>query len=132
MEGKKLFRTRFEKAQHRDAGLAMVLILLLVGIFTGHSQWYLPAFVVLMLALLFPLIFYPFSVVWYALSEVMGRVMSAVVLTALFCILIVPTGVVRRLAGKDTLRLKQFGKQAATAFSQRDINFAKTDVEHPY
>lgn len=132
MEDKKLFRTRFEKAHHRDAGLALVLILLLVGIFTGHSQWYLPSFVVLMLALLFPLIFYPFSVVWYALSDVMGHVMSAVVLSLLFCVLIVPTGVVRRLAGKDALRLKLFGKQADSAFIHREITFNKTDVEHPY
>ncbi|HRZ43238.1 MAG TPA: SxtJ family membrane protein [Bacteroidales bacterium] len=132
MEGKRLFRTRFDKTQHRDAGLALVLVLLLVGIFSGHPQWYLPSFILLVLAMTIPMVFYPFSVFWYAFSDVMGHVMSAVILTLLFSLLIVPTALLRRMAGKDALRLKLFGKQADTAFIHRDITFAKSDIEHPY
>ena len=66
------------------------------------------AVVVLVVTMTVPLVFRPLSVVWFGFSHVLGTVMSKVLLAAVFYLIVTPVGVVRRLLGHDSLRLRAF------------------------
>lgn len=112
--------------------MALVLICLL-----GSEIWSLPklvpaAIVVLLLTMTWPRIFQPFAIFWFALSEVLGTVVSKIVLTLLFYVLLLPIGRVMSLVGKDSMRLKSWKKGNETVFRSREHTFAAKDLEYPY
>ena len=58
--------------------------------------------------------------------------MSKVVLTLTFFLVLTPTALFRRLCGKDTLRLRCFGRDQSSVFRVRDHTFTPADIEQPY
>jgi hypothetical protein len=58
-------------------------------------------------ALIRPPVLAPLNRAWTRLGLVVSKVVNPVVMTLLFCLTIVPFGVLLRLAGKDLLRLKR-------------------------
>jgi hypothetical protein len=69
--------------------------------------WLGAALLILGLALLAPGVLAPFNRAWRRLSELLGRVVSPVVLGVLYFLLLVPAGLLGRLFGRDELRLKK-------------------------
>jgi hypothetical protein len=116
----------------RDTGLAMVLILLIAHAATGRDGFTTAALVVLVVAMTAPLLFRPLSVVWFGFSHVLGTVMSKVLLAAVFYLLVTPVGVVRRLLGHDSLRLRAFKQGDASVMHPRGHVFAAGDLDKPY
>jgi hypothetical protein len=57
------------------------------------------------LALAAPQLLAPLNRLWFRLGMLMGAVVTPVVMTVIFVIAVVPTAVIRRLAGHDDLRL---------------------------
>jgi hypothetical protein len=57
-------------------------------------------------ALVFPRGLKPFYGVWMTIGETLGWVNSRVILSVVYYVLIVPTGAVRRMMGKDPMRQK--------------------------
>ncbi len=49
----------------------------------------------------------PLNKAWFHLGEVLGKVVSPIVLGAIFFLLITPVGVIARLLGRDELKLKR-------------------------
>ena len=49
----------------------------------------------------------PLNRAWFALSLFLGKVVSPIVLSAIFFVLIVPVAVITRLFGRDALLLKK-------------------------
>ena len=68
----------------RDTGLAAALILMLITWFTANTTWVIPAIVVLILTMTVPVVFKPLSVVWFGLANLLGHVVSTVILSVLF------------------------------------------------
>jgi len=129
---KDFFVTKINKKQATDAGMALVLILLFIGFFSKNILFYklaLPALILIMLA---PMIMYPFAVFWFSMANILGTIMSKILLTIIFIIVVLPVAVIRKIAGKDTLRLKQFKKSTESVMLHRDKCFTKEDVETPY
>ena len=116
----------------RDTGLAAALILMLVTWFTADTTWALPAIVVLVLTMTVPVVFKPLSVVWFGLANLLGHVVSTVVLTVLFFVVLMPIGLVRKMGGADALGLKKWRNGDETAFVVRDHTFIAGDLEKPY
>ncbi len=46
--------------------------------------------------------------------------------------LVLPVGLVRRLLGKDSMRIKSWKKGKESVFRVRDHRFSAKDLEHPY
>jgi hypothetical protein len=116
----------------KDAGLALVLISLIC-----YQVWQIPllmmaAIVCLIIAMTYPPIFKPFAICWFALSAALGTVVSKILLTGLFFTLVLPVGMIRRLMGKDSMRLKCWKKGSESVFRVRDHRFAAKDLELPY
>ncbi|MDY6824186.1 MAG: SxtJ family membrane protein [Thermodesulfobacteriota bacterium] len=115
-----------------DGGLALVLILLIVAWIRTHNLFVGTAAIGVLLCMVAPRVFTPFAMLWFGLSHGMGMVMSRVVLTVVYCLVVVPVGLLRRLAGADPMMLKRWKKQDGSVFVDRGHTFSRSDIEHPY
>ena len=84
------------------------------------------------LSLVIPRLYYPLAVVWFGLGSALGRVTSGVLLTLLFVLLVVPVAALKRLFGRDTLRLRAFKKRGDSVFVVRNHVYRDSDLQHPF
>jgi len=126
------FPTTISKKQASDSGMAAVLILLLIGFFTNNDLYYKIAIPLLVINMTVPMFYYPFAVLWFGFSQVLGTVVSKIVLTVIYIIIVIPIGVSRRLLGKDSLKLSEFKKSKSTVMQIRNYSFLSKDIENPY
>ena len=118
--------------QCKDSGLALVLICLICFQVWKHQFLILLAIAFLLVAMTYPPIFKPFARFWFGLSTAMGTVVSKIILTIAFFTVVFPVGLVRRILGKDAMRLKSWKKGNVSVFRQRNHRFSAEDLEHPY
>jgi len=132
-EKKKVFFSKsITREQSKDTGLAMMLILLLVGLFSGNILFYKLVIPVLLVVMIVPGWFYPLAILWFGFSHLLGSFMSQVILSVIFFIIVMPVALFRKLIGVDTLRLKQFKKGSGTVMHIRNHVFVPSDIEKPY
>ncbi len=118
--------------QAKDTGMAIVLICLLISIGYGKQQLVLVAIVFLLINMIKPLLYRPAAKIWLGLSHILGTIMSKIILTIIFFLLVLPVGLLRRMIGKDTLQLKKWRKETSSVFKIRDYKFTSKDIENPY
>ncbi len=123
---------KMSQKQLTDAGMALVLILLLVGFLTKNQLFYKLAIPVLVVNMIFPKIYYPFAILWFGISNLLGAVVSRIILSVVYFIFVVPIGILRRLLGKDNLILHKFKKDKTSVFRSRNIVFSPEDIKNPY
>ena len=129
---KQAFPTRITKNQARDTGMAMVLLCLILGFLTGADWMFTLAIPVLVLTMIVPGVYYPVAVVWLGISHLVGTVVSRILLTAVFYVVVLPVGLVRRILGKDSLQLKEFGRGKGSVMKVRDHLYVPADIDKPY
>lgn len=115
-----------------DCGIALALLFLATGLYTQEQSFNLIAFVVLLIIAVWPVLLRPLAHVWFGISRIMGEVMSVVLLTLIFFIVLSPVAIVRRMMGKDRLFLKKFKKDRSSVFQERRHIFQSPDLKHPY
>ena len=118
--------------QASDTGMAAVLLLLLIGVFSHNGFYYKIAIPVLIINMVFPMFYYPLAIIWLGLSQLLGTFASKIILTIIYGILVVPVGVFRRLLGKDSLQLSEFKKGNHSVMQKRNYTFVSKDIENPY
>lgn len=118
--------------QAKDTGMAMVLVCLLAGILGARPQFFTASVVLLLLNMTFPGAYRPVAKIWLGLSHLMGTVMSRVILTVVFFLLLMPVGVVRRLLGHDSLQIRRWKKDMSSVFRVRGHTFTARDIANPY
>jgi len=128
----KYFPKTISKKQASDTGMAIVLIFLLVGLFTQNDLYYKIAIPVLIINMTFPMFYYPFAIVWLGFSHILGTVMSKIILTIVYFIIVLPVGIFRRIIGKDSLQLSNFKKGNDSVMKERNYTFSSIDIENPY
>ncbi len=112
--------------------MALTLLALLLGIFTNRDFYFIIAFWVLLLTMIFPKLYYPAAIVWFGLAQALSWVSSRVILTLVFFLLIVPVGLVRRAMGKDPLQRKDFKRGNQSVMKERNHRFTAADIDKPY
>jgi hypothetical protein len=118
--------------QCTDAGLALVLLALLAGLL-GKQPWALPAAALLTVLLMAaPSLFRPWARLWFGFSHVLGGIMSKVLLTAVFFLVLAPVGLARRWAGKDPMRVKDWKAGTGSVFRDRSHPVSAADLEQPF
>ena len=135
MNKKKLwnyFPKTISKKQASDTGMAAILILLLIGLFTHNNLYYKIAIPVLIINMTFPMFYYLFAIIWLGFSQLLGTVLSKIILTIVYILMIIPVGIFRRLIGKDSLQLSEFKKGSNSVMKTRNYNFSSKDIENPY
>ena len=128
----KYFPKTISKKQVSDTGMAIVLILLLVGLFSQNNFYYKIAIPVLIINMTFPMFYYPFALIWLGFSHLLGTVVSKIILTIVYIIMVIPVGIFRKLLGKDSLQLSKFKKSNETVMKERNYSFSSKDIEKPY
>ncbi|MGO8763452.1 MAG: hypothetical protein ACLP2P_14890 [Desulfobaccales bacterium] len=118
--------------QAKDTGMAMVLICLLLG-YWGKFPKFLPAAIMLLLiTMTWPKAFTPLAVLWFGLSHLLSSVVSRVILSVVFFLVVTPIGVIRRWAGKDALQLKKWKQGRDSVFVVREGPVQGKDMTNPY
>ena len=86
----------------------------------------------LLISLVFPLVFYPLTYIWFGLAKVLGFVSSQILLTLLFFFLITPVGLFRQWIGKDNLQLKKFKKERNSVLVSRGEEVLPEHLKNPF
>ncbi len=118
--------------QARDTGMAMVLICLLIGFMGNKIVFYKVAIPLLIIDMTLPAFYKPVAKIWIGLSSLLGTVVSKILLTIIFFVLVTPLGLIRRLSGFDSLQLKKWKKDNSSVFTIRNHTFKSRDIETPY
>lgn len=96
----------------------------------GHFWYFLAPGAALMLAgLACPKALRSIYVVWMSVAIVLGFIVSLLILTGLFFLVITPIGLAARLSGKDFLRLKP-DPRAATYWIPRERKADKSPADY--
>lgn len=118
--------------QAKDTGLATILILLLFVYLGGYNYLVLPAIFVLLLAMIWPAIFKPLAKVWFGFSHLLGSIISKILLSMIFYIVVTPIGLLRRARGADSMRISKWKQNGESVFIERNHTYSTTDLKNPY
>ena len=112
--------------------MAMVLILLIIAVFSLEIIYVKIALFFLVLTMTIPLIFKYIAVIWFGFSQLLGTVVSKILLTVVFFLVVTPMGLIRKVLGYDSLKLKEYKKGTGSVMQSRNITFKKEDINKPY
>lgn len=128
----RLSRRKITKDQSRDTGMGVVLLLLVLFI-ARKREWYLIGAIAMhVVNMIAPQVYRPAAVVWFGLSHLIGTIVSKILLVIVFFFIVTPIAIVRRLFGKDSLKLRDFKRGSDSVMLERNHLFVSADMERPY
>ena len=116
----------------KDTGLAMVLILLIIGLVAENELYFQIAIGAVVILMVYPQLFKPLAYIWFGLSLLLGTFLSKIILTVIFFGLVTPLGIIKRMFGSEPLQLKKWNSNVNSAFKTREHVFIKDDITHPF
>ncbi len=127
-----------DKKELRKFGIsvgAVILLISLLLLYWEKSFWiwfFIVADFLIIAGVLFPNILLPLQKVWMTLAVLLGFVMTRVILSILYYIIITPIGFITRIIGKDFLSLK-IDKTAKSYWNYRSKKeYQKIDTERQF
>ena len=114
------------KKDLRKFGLTVGIVLVAIGallIYLEKSSaiyFTLIGGLLILLGILFPQLLKPLNKIWMGLAIVLGFIMTRVILTTLFYLVITPIGFLAKIFGKKFMLLK-YDKSAKTYWEKRSI-----------
>jgi hypothetical protein len=132
MAAAKKFSAKITKKQCTEFGQVATLVVLIFALHYKSDHWVVAAFVLILMTIILPIIFYPFAIVWFGLSELLSIVSPAIILTIIFFLIVAPVGLIRRLLGKDSMQLKQFKKDKRPVMIDRNHLYIESDLLHTF
>jgi len=126
------FKRKITKDQSRDTGMAMVLLLLIIFAARKREGWLIGAMVLHVLNMIVPRIYQPIAVLWLGLSDLLGTIVSTILLSVVFFAIVTPIAVLRRFLGKDPLKLRAFKAGQDSVMLERNHTFVRGDLDRPY
>lgn len=127
-----MLKKKINADQCRDTGLAMILIALLLALGKGSMKPVAIAVMVLILTMTAPKLFSPLARLWFSLSHWLGEIVSTILLTVVFFVVVTPIGLLRKLSGKDAMGLGQWKAGRQSVFVRRDHAVSAADLEKPF
>ena len=115
-----------ERTKHLETILVLVVALVVVFMFNGHRYWIWGAITLGAIGLFIPYLAGKIHWAWMKLAHVMGYVMSKVMLTLVYVLVVVPMGIFSRK--KITLQLKSTADKSY--FRERNYTYKKEDLEN--
>lgn len=114
-------------------GIVSSLIAIVLLIYSNSSA---PLFiaiggVLIATAYIFPTILLPLQKIWMALAVILGFIMTRVILSILFYLVITPINFISRLFGKDFLNLK-IEKEKKSYWNLREEEYEKSSTEKQF
>ncbi|MDR1924499.1 MAG: hypothetical protein LBQ66_08990 [Planctomycetaceae bacterium] len=138
-----------DSKKESDTGQALTLLCLIVFMVTFSRLFVTFALILLVVNMVCPVVFRPAAFVWFGLAEVLGMIVSRIVLTLVFVVMVIPVGLIRYWAGSDPMRLKEWkqspnvvgcqndecegkGKYKDSVFVERNHLYTAQDIINPY
>ena len=118
--------------QAKDTGLAIVLILLIIEYIRRPDWLVLSAMLVLILTMTWPAVFKPLAKVWFGFSHLLGGIVSKIILTIVYFLIVTPMGLVRKALGADPMKGKLWKKGDDSVLVDRNHLYTREDIEKPY
>ena len=112
--------------------MAFTLILILARLFSESEYFLYAALVLLVLTMTAPTIFKSLAAVWFGFSKLLGTILSKIILSVVFFLVVTPVATIRRLMHKDSLRLREFKKSNDSVMDKRNHTFGPMDIEKPF
>jgi hypothetical protein len=124
--------TQVTKRQCLEFGLLVVLATIYTGLHFKERYFFVAAFISTLLIILWPFVFYPFAMIWFAIIRVVSFISSWFIMLILFFVVVTPVGLFRRMTDRDTLQLKQFKKGRQSVMTDINHTYTKTDLLHTF
>lgn len=115
------------KAQNKDFGLVMTLAATVVAVVTVNWAWVYVALAVAAVTAVTPGVLTPLSWCWFGLARVLERVVTSVLLTAVYYLVVTPVGLLRRLTAKKDVR-----EPSASTLRDADHLYDPTDFDRQF
>jgi hypothetical protein len=127
-----LFKRNITKDQSRDTGMAMVLIFLIAAASRKKEGYLFVAMALHVVNMIVPQVYKPLGYLWFGLSDLLSAVVSKIMLSIVFFGVVTPIAILRRLSGKDSLKLRAFKGGKDSVMVERNHSFIGRDLESPY
>jgi hypothetical protein len=128
----RFLKRRITKDESRDSGMAVVLLFLILWFVLKRREFVVAAVALHVVNMTLPQIYRPFAVLWLGLSDLLGWVVSNILMSVVFFAVVTPIGLFRRLLGKDSLKLRVFKAGTDSVMVARSYKFTARDLERPY
>jgi hypothetical protein len=115
-----------------DAGIAMAIVSILAGLFSHRPGFQFLTLGILVINMLAPKFYYPFAIVWFGLSGLLGSITSKIILGLVFYFVVTPVGLIRRFYRNDRLNLTRFKKDKLSVFKVRDHKYISSDLKNMF
>jgi len=112
--------------------MAMVLLLMLIAASRKREGYLFVAMALHVLNMVAPQVYRPIAVLWLGISDLLGAVTSRILLSLVFFGVVTPIGLLRRLLGKDSLKLRAFKTGKNSVMVDRNHTFVAQDLDRPY
>jgi hypothetical protein len=132
MENESSIISSIKRKQCVETGILSTLIVLIVQLKTGIHELTMLSLALSLITLVLPWIFFPIAIVWFGFAKILGAIMPRILLTMIFFLVITPVGLIRRMAGKDKLKLRQFKRQRSSALVERNHVFNASDLNDSF
>jgi hypothetical protein len=116
----------------KDTGLAIILILLIIEYIRRPGWLTFSTMGVLILTMTWPAAFKPLGRIWFAFSHLLGTIVSKVILTLVFYLIVTPVGLIRRILGADPMKNKLWKNGDDSVLVTRDHLYSSEDIQKPY
>ena len=116
---------KIKMGSERGFGLVFFCFFLIVAtlpLLSGETPrlWALAvAFIFVVLALVRPVVLSPLNKLWFQFGLLLGKIVSPIVMSLVFFLTVLPTGIIMRLLGKDLLNRK-IDRSATTYWVKRE------------
>ena len=122
--------TNYSQEKKYETILAIVLGLLVIWIFTNAKALVIISAVLAFIGLMIPMVSGWITWLWLKISHVMGWVMSKVIMSIVFYLVLFPISLLARLSNKDQLKLKKSNEQSY--YSTRNHRYSPEELENPW
>ena len=127
-----LLLSNITREQAKDTGMLIAVMFLIMSYYMHDLRISYLAMGVLIVNIVACTVFNPAAKVWFGMSHILGNVVSKIILSIIFIVMVVPVGMIRRLLRKDSLYLNRWKKNDQSVFKVREHIFEPADLDHPY
>lgn len=125
-------KTEFSISQLYGSGLALLLLCLIWFTIARNDKILYLLFGLVIMLMVWPAPFRYFAIFWFALGDALGFVVSKLLLSLIYLILVVPVGLLVRNRIRKNMQLSAFKRDMTSAFKNREHTFTAIDFEKPF
>lgn len=132
MNLKKKHFSPMSKKQCYDTGIVMAIIATIVGLYSQKQVFQFLTIGILVINLVVPSLFYPFALLWFGISKLLGSITSKFFLGVVFYLVVTPFGLIQRFFRRDRLHVREFKKNSLSVFIVRNHIYDSSDLKNMF